>query len=210
MLDQLFNIVKNFGQDAVVNNPDVPNEHNEHVMADATSTVAGGLRNIVAGGGFQSILDLFKGAGSGSGGGSSIASNPIVSMMTGHFIDKLISKYNLSPSAASSVAGKLIPQTVQHLAQQTADPANQQFTLDGLIGSLTGGGASSGGSSSLQDLLNQFTGGAGSGGNTGGSGGMDLQNLIGDLSKKAQNSFQGGEQGGGGGFMDLIKGFISR
>ena len=189
MLDQLFNIVKNFGQDAVVNNPDVPNEHNENVMADATSTVAGGLRNIVAGGGFQSILDLFKGAAGGSGGASSIASNPIVSMMTGHFIDKLINKYNLSPSAASSVAGKLIPQTVNSLAQQTADPSNQQFTLDGLIGSLTGGGAS--------------------GGKAAGGGGFDLQNIIGSLSEKAQNSLQPGGQGGGGGLMDMIKGFIS-
>lgn len=206
MLDQLFNIVKNFGQDAVVNNPDVPNEHNENVMADATSTVAGGLRNIVAGGGFQSILDLFKGAAGGSGGASSIASNPIVSMMTGHFIDKLINKYNLSPSAASSVAGKLIPQTVNSLAQQTADPSNQQFTLDGLIGSLTGGGGQGGG---LQDLLNSFTGGGASGGKAAGGGGFDLQNIIGSLSEKAQNSLQPGGQGGGGGLMDMIKGFIS-
>lgn len=210
MLDQLFNIVKSFGQDTVVNNPEIPNEHNEQVMADATSTVAGGLRNIVAGGGFQSILDLFKGAAGNTAGGAGIASNPIVSMMTGHFIDKLISKYNLAPSAASNVANQLIPQTVQHLAQQTADPSNQQFTLDGLIGSLTGG-ATSGGSSSLQDLLNNFTGGgATSGGNSGAGGGFDLQNLIGDLSKKAQNSFQGGGNGGGGGLMDLVSGFISR
>lgn len=60
MLDQLFNIVKQFGQDTVVNNPEVPNEQNQEVMADATKTIASGFQNIMAGGGFQNILDLFK------------------------------------------------------------------------------------------------------------------------------------------------------
>ncbi|MBM3415135.1 MAG: hypothetical protein FJY20_01550 [Bacteroidetes bacterium] len=63
MLDQLFNIVKQFGQDTVVNNPEVPNEYNPEIMADATKTIASGFQNVRAGGGFQNILDLFKGGG---------------------------------------------------------------------------------------------------------------------------------------------------
>jgi hypothetical protein len=215
MLDQLFNIVKQFGQDTVVNNPEVPNEHNEDVMADATKTIASGFKNVLAGGGFESILDLFKGGGGSSAGVSAggiggLLKNPIVSMMVGYFISKLVGKYKMNPSSASSVANNLIPNALSKLINQTNDPNNPNATLDGLIGSLTGGGeqpaSNGGGSSQLQDILDNFTGGGNSGS---GGGGFNLQDIIGQLTNKAQNSFQDNDGGSsGGGLMDLIKGFI--
>ena len=218
MLEQLFNIVKQLGQDTVVNNPDVPNEYNQEVMADATQTIAGGFQNILAGGGFQNILDLFKGGGSSNAGtsGSGIGSlikNPIVSMMVGYFISKLVRKYSMSPSIASNVANSLIPNALNGLIQKTNDPNNPDVNLDGLIGSLVGGGGDTEqqeektSRSPLQDLLEKFTGGGGDNANSGG-GGFDLQDIIGKLTKKSQNSLEEGQRGGGGGLMDLIKGFI--
>ena len=74
MLDQLLDLVKQFGKETVVENPEVPNEYNEDIITDATKTIGSGFQNIMAGGGFQNILDLFKGGGStsnsaaGSGG----------------------------------------------------------------------------------------------------------------------------------------------
>ena len=211
MLDQLLNIVKQFGQDAVVNNPDVPEDQNQNVMADASKTIANGFQNILAGGGFQNILDLFKGGGgssssqAGSGGGlGSLLKNPIVSMMIGYFVSKLISKYKMSPSSASNVANSLIPNTLNGLIQKVNDPNDNDSTLDNLIGSLTGGGGNSGGSQ-LQDILDSFTGG----GNNGG-GGLNIQDLIGNLTNSAQNSMQDRESsdGKGGGLLDMIKGFF--
>ena len=67
-------------------------------MADATQTITGGFKNMVSGGGLQNILDLFKGGGnsspqSGKGGGiGGLMTNPIVSMMIGHFMNKLVGK----------------------------------------------------------------------------------------------------------------------
>jgi hypothetical protein len=223
MLDQLFNIVKQFGQETVVNNPDVPNEFNQEVMGDATQTIAGGFKNIVAGGGLQSIIDLFKGGGTsspgtnGGGGLGGLLKNPIVSMMIGHFISKLVGKYSISPSIASNVANTLIPKSLNGLIDQTRDPNNPKLTLDGFIGSLVGGNdseekpeekpAETGGASPLQDLIEKFTGGGGGNSNTGGGGGFDLQDIIGTLTQKSQNSFEDGK--GGGGLMDMIKGFFN-
>jgi len=220
MLDQLFNIVKQFGQDSVVNNPEVPEEHNQEVMADATKTIASGFQNITAGGGFQNILDLFKGgsntSGGNSGGIANLVKNPIVTMMVGYFISKLVSKYKMTPAAASNVANDLIPNSLNNLIQQTNDSGNPNITLDGLIGSLVGGNDSagvqesqpkqSGGGSMLQDLLGNLTGGG-----SGSSGGFDIQDIIGNLTRKAQNNFQGGgnSNSGGGGLMDIIKGFMN-
>lgn len=217
MLDQLFNIVKQFGEDAVVKNPEVPNEYNKEVMADATSTITSGFQNMIAGGGFQDILDLFKGGGNNnnnSGGGiGGLLKNPIVTMMVGYFISKLVSKYKMSPSAASGVANNLIPSSIDNLIQQTKDPNNENVTLDNLVNSIIGKGAqqeeqnAGNGGSPLQDLLDNFTGG-GNGGSSGGNG-FDMQDIIGNLTKKAQNNLQDKQQGGSDGLMDMIKGFFS-
>lgn len=211
MLDQLLDIVKNYGKDTVVENPEIPNEQNQEVLADATKTITSGFQNVLAGGGLQNILDLFKGGGNSSGNNSGIGGlmkNPMVSMMVGYFISKLVSKYKMSPTSASSVANNLIPNVLNGIITETNNPQNAGFTLDGLIGSLTGG-SGNGGGSQLQDILDQFTGGGGnSSGNN--SGGFDLQDLIGNFTRKAQDSFQNKDQGSGGGLMDMIKGFLSK
>ena len=183
MLDQLFEMVKGLAGDAVVNNPDVPNEHNDKVVAEATNTVASGLQNMVAGGGLQNIISMFSGGGGGQQDGKGILSNPIVNMMIGHFAGKLMSKYNMLGGQASNVANSLIPNVVNGLINKTNDPNNSTFTLDNLLHSLTGGQStqvaqeqqSSGNSGfSFQNLIGQFTGGGGQGG----SGGGDRKSVV--------------------------------
>lgn len=208
MLEQLMDLVKNFGKETVVENTEIPNEQNNEVLADATKTITSGFQNVIAGGGLENIMDLFKGGGTSGGNGvTGLLKNPMVSMMVGHFISKLVGKYNMSPSSASAVANKLIPNVLNGVITETNNPENTNFTLDGLIGSLTGG---NGGGSQLQDILNQFTGGGG-GATENVGGGFDLQDLIGNFTRKAQDNFQpSGETGGGGGLMDMIKGFLSK
>lgn len=216
MLEQLLNIVKQFGQESVVNNPEVPNEDNQNVLADASKTITNGFQNILAGGGFQNLLDLFKGGGqqpgSSSGGGiGNLLKNPIVTMMIGYFISKLVNKYKISPSSASNIANSLIPNTLNGLIQQVNDPNNPDATLDNLVGSLTDGGEGtqeSGRSSQLQDILDSFTGNNGE--NNSGSG-FNLQDIISSLAGKAQQNFENREsgEGKGGGLMDMIKGFFN-
>ena len=216
MLDQLFNLVKQFGQDTVIENPEIPNEQNEEVIADATKTIGSGFQNMMAGGGFESILDLFKGGGnsgnSSSGGGiAGLLKNPIVTMMIGYFTNKLVSKYKMAPSSASNVSNNLIPNVLNGLITNTTsnDPKNDAFDFNDLIGSLTGGNVATKESQSngfdFQGLLNQFTGG-GSGGN--GGGGFNIGDIISQVTQGAQKN-QGQQANSGGGLMDLIKGFMN-
>lgn len=207
MLDNLFNMIKGVAGDAVINNPEVPNEHNDAVVAEATNTVAGGLQNLVAGGGLESILSLFGGGGQQQGK-ASLMSNPIVAMMIGHFAKKLMGKFGLQSNQASGVAQSLIPSVISNLISKTNDPSNSSFTLDGLLNSLTGGQSQqiaqqqqAGGDSgfSFQNLISQFTGN----GQQGGSGLMDIVSQLAGGATQAQQ-----QQGGGGGLIDMIKGFI--
>lgn len=208
MLEELFNLVKQSSGEAVVNNPDVPNEHNNEVVAEATNTVASGLRNMVAGGGLQNIISMFTGQGQ-QADSKSLLSNPIVNMMVGHFAGKLMSKYNIGGPQANNVANSLIPNVLSNLISKSNSPENNGFSLEGLLNSITGGQTAAvvqeqqaGGNSgfSFQDLIGQFTGG---GGQSGGGGG--LMDIVSKLAGGAQAQQQ---RNGGAGLMDLIKGFI--
>ena len=199
MLKELIELVKGRAQEPVINNPAVPNEYNNAVVAEATNTIASGLRNMVAGGGLQSLLALF---GGGSRDRKNLLSNPIVSMMMGHFAGKLISKYNLDTNQANNLSGSLIPDVLGTLINRTNDSGDSQFSLEKLLGSITGGKSdelvNQSQQGGLQDLLRQFSDGQqGSGG-----GWMDVvKNLAGGAQQQQQRN-------GGGGLMELINGYL--
>lgn len=206
MLKELFDLVKEYAGDSVVNNPDVPNEHNDEVVAEATNTVASGLRNVVAGGGVGSIIDLFKGGADDNNqeqsGISKLMSNPMVSMMVGHFASKLMSKYKLGNSQANNVASSLIPNVIGGLISKNNSGGGNM--IGDLLNSITGGQAqTTAGNQGLDigSLISQFTGG-GQQSNSGGGGLMDI------VSQLAGGAQQEQAKNGGGGLMDLIKGFI--
>jgi len=197
MLKELYDLVRGHATETVINNPAVPNEHNDAVVAEATNTVASGLRNVVAGGGLQSLLSLF---GSGTNK-KSLLSNPIVSMMMGHFAGKLMNKFNMNNDQANNVSGNLIPDVLGSLINKTNDSNDSGFSLEKLLGSITGkniAGNQNSGGGGLQDMLKQFGGGGGDISNGGG-----LMDIIKNLAGGAQQQ----QQQNGGGLLDIIKGF---
>lgn len=199
MLKELFDLVRGNAQAIVVENPEVPNEYNNEVVAEATNTVASGMRNMVAGGGLESLLSLFKGGNTGKKG---LLQNPIVNMMMGHFASKLMNKFNMNNSQANNLSGSLIPNVLSNLINKTNDPSDSNFSLENLIGSITGNKSrvsDNGNGGGIGDLLNRFTGG---GGNNSGGGGM--LDIIKQFAGGAQE-----QQKKNGNLMDLIKGFMN-
>lgn len=208
MLEELFKLVKGTATDSVVNNPEVPDEKNNDVVAEATNTVASGLRNVVAGGGLQNIISMFTGAGQ-QPDSKSLLGNPVVNMMIGHFAGKLMTKYSIDGQQANNVAANLIPDVLSNLISKSNSPENNGFSLEGLLNSITGGQTAkvvqeqqTAGNSgfSFQDLIGQFTGGQEGQNSSGG-------NLM-DIVSKLAGGAQAQQQRNGGGLMDLIKGFM--
>lgn len=208
MLKELFDLVKGVAADDDATNTSLPAGQKDAVVAEATNTVASGLRNMVAGGGLGNLVSLFSGGDSNkSQSGSSLLSNPIVNMMVGHFAGKLMSKFNLGSGEASNVANSMIPNVINNLVNKTNDPSDNGFSLDGLVNSITGGKAAEvipqkTGGGGLMDIVGQLTGGGGGNQNTGGGGLMDI------VSQLAGGAQQQQQQNGGGGLMNLIKGFL--
>ena len=194
MLKELFDLVKGQATDTVINNPDVPNQYNNDVVAEATNTVASGLRNVVAGGGVQNILSMFG----SNPNKKSLLSNPIVSMMMGHFASKLMNKFRMGPSQANNLSGNLIPNVLGTLINKSNDPNDSAFSLDKLLASITGGKSNEVTSQAggLGGLLRQFN----SGGQSNGDGLLDIvKTLAGGAQEQQQRN--------GASLLDLIKGF---
>jgi hypothetical protein len=215
MLDQLTDLVKKISGQSVIDNPEIPNEKNEDVMAEASNTVVSGLQNILSGGGLQNILNLFSYNSQKAGGANGLLQNPIVNMMVGHFTRKLMGKFGLQSNAASGVASGLIPGILNSLISKTRNNADTSIDLNRIISSLTGGNVEvaaaqpgyNGGGIDFQDMLNQFTG---AGNNPNGGNGIDLNNIISQVSRAAQQSQENQvkEETGGAGLLDVIKGFF--
>lgn len=201
MLEELFNLVKGVASQ----NQTVPSTQKDEIAAEATNTVASGMRNMVAGGGLESLISMFSNSGQQKQAGG-LLSNPIVSMMVGHFTEKLMSKFNLNSGEASNVASSMIPDVIGNLVNKSNDPNDNSFSLESLLNSITGGKVAeavpqhTGNGGGLQDILSQLSGGSNSG--SGGGGLMDI------ISKLAGGAQQQQQRNGGGGLMDLISGFL--
>lgn len=175
MLENLLDLVKQHAGQAIVNNPAIPNEHNEAAIAAAGSSITDELKKMIASGNISDVASLFNQSG------GNVSDHPVTQQISGNFIQTLMSKFGLGQGAASGIAASLIPTVLQNLVHKTNDPSDSSFNIQSIIGSLVGGGSSSG--------------------NAGG-GGLDIQNIIGQ--------FTGGGANAGGGIMDTLKGLMGK
>ena len=137
MFDQLMELVRESGQQTVVDNPSVPNEHNEAVMQEASSSIFSGMQGMMQSGGPGALKSLFEGVQSGN------ASHPAVQQVANQFSGNLMQKFGLNSDTAKSLAISLIPMVLSKLMgrAQGAD-SSSGFNIGNILGSLTGGGNS--------------------------------------------------------------------
>lgn len=147
MFEQLTQLVQQYGGDAVVNNTAVPNEHNEAVINETSSSIFSGLQKIASEGGAEKLAGLFN-------GNSPIDnSNPVVQQITQQLTGSLGEKFGLSSSAASGVAASMIPQILSSLVNKTKDPNDSSFQISDIIASISG---NSGQASGIMETINKY------------------------------------------------------
>lgn len=126
MLEEIMQMIKQHGQNAVVNNADVPNEHNDAVMNEAGSSVMSMLQNMVQNGQGNEVNNMLQDP-----------SHPAVQQMQSNFADNIMQKFGLSSGAASNVASSLIPNVLQSVLGKFQGGG---FNLSQITQSLSGGG----------------------------------------------------------------------
>jgi len=139
MQDQLNELVQESGQDAVVNNPDVPNEQNAAVLQEASSSIMNGLQNVAQQGGPGALKSMFEAVQNGDN------SHPAVQQVTDNYSNNLMEKFGLSSGVAKTVAMSMIPVVLGKLMNRSQNaPAGSGFSIGNILGSIMGGGSGGG------------------------------------------------------------------
>ncbi|WP_200837149.1 DUF937 domain-containing protein [Dyadobacter sp. 3J3] len=136
MLDQLLSLVQEHSQQAVVQNPEIPNSQNAEVMQTITQSITGGLQDHAQSGNIQGIMGLLSGKDTGGG----IMNNPIVASIAGNAVSAIMQKFGLSNSSAGGIVSSVLPGVLGSLINKTSNPSDNSFDFNSVIGGLLGGG----------------------------------------------------------------------
>ena len=176
MLDQLMDLVRNHAGNAVINNPQIPNDKNDDAVRTGTDSIVGTLKTALAGGKLTDVLDFFRSGGSND--------HALVNEATNDYSRELQGKFGMNPNEATDTASKVIPPAMGQLASRAADPNDSSFNIQDIFNQLSGGKTSG---FDIQNLLSRF-----------GAGKLDKDN-DGDVDLKDLASMFGG--GGAGGVI---------
>ena len=176
MLEKLMGLIQDHSQDAIVNNPAIPNEHNDSAMQTILGAIKSGMQQQVQGGagGMAGLAGLLGGQSGTSGSG--LMSNPIVAGIAQQAISGLMQKFGLGNNAASGIVSQVLPGVMGSMVSQTSDPSNSNFDMGDIMNVMADGKVD------MNDIMNvagKFMGGGqGQQGGGGGIGGM-LSGLFG-------------------------------
>ncbi len=145
MFENLLNLVKEHAGDAIVNNPAIPNEHNEAAMETTASSMMSQLKSLGSGGGISSIIDMFN--------GGQAKDHEVVKGVETNVAGDLMSKFGINPEQAGSIVKSLIPVVMSKMVSKTNDPEDKSFDLQSILGSL---GGNSGGLGGMMDSVKKL------------------------------------------------------
>ncbi|WP_316735130.1 hypothetical protein [Pedobacter aquatilis] len=161
MLENLSELVRENVQESVVNNSAVPNEQNEAVIQAASGSIFDALKNQLSSGNIGGLAEIFN---TGNTEGS-----PVTAQAAGNFTDKLAG-LGINAETAKNLASTVIPVILSKLTKKTADPNDNAFNIQDVLGNLAGGAD---GKFDVSDVIGMFNGGnQAQGGNTSESGGI--------------------------------------
>ena len=174
-------LVKQNAGASVINNPEIPDSRNDEAVEETSNSIMNSLKGALSGVGLKQVIDMFS-------SGKADTNNLVVQQATGDLTGKLQDKFGLDNQQAAGVAGSLVPEVMNQLAQKAADPADDSFDLQSIFNQLSGGKTSG---MNLQEMLSKFKGGL----DKDGDGDVDFQDL--------KTAFSGD-----GSIMDKVKGMF--
>lgn len=130
-------MVRQSSQQAVVENPEVPNEQNEAVIQETGNSLLNSIKGMIQGGNLGNVMELMQSAQSGN------TNAPVVQQLNGNLSNDLAAKFGFSGGTAASIASSVIPAILAKLGSKPGGG----FDLSAIMGMLNGGGGagSSGG-----------------------------------------------------------------
>ena len=138
MFEELMQAIQQEGQQAVVANPEIPNEQNDAVMQEASGSIMNGMTDMMQQQGPSAIKNLFEGVQSGD------PNNSGVQQLSNNFAGNIMEKFGINANTAKTLAASLIPVVLGKIMNRAKDPNDKGFDIGSILGSLTGGNANAG------------------------------------------------------------------
>lgn len=132
MLDELFKLVSGESQEQIIDNPGIPNDHNEAAIQTTTDSIFETLKSQVSSGNGADVLNLL-------GGKTGVQGNPMVGNLTENVTNGLMQNLGIENPVARQVAASLVPIVLEKLIGKTNDPSDSSFDINSIFSSLTGG-----------------------------------------------------------------------
>ena len=132
MLNELFKLVTAESGEQIINNPQIPNDKNETAVKTTTDSILDSLKGEISSGNGAGVLNLL-------GGKSEVQGNPLIGNLTNNVTGSLMDKLGIYSPVAKQIAGALVPVILGKLVNKTNDPGDNDFNLNSIFGSLTGG-----------------------------------------------------------------------
>lgn len=136
MFEQLMQMIQQSGQQAVVENTEVPNEYNDAVMQEAQQSITSGLQGLASTGELNTLMESAQGS-------QEVAGHPAVQQMSNNFMGSIMEKFGLNKGTAATIAAAIIPMVLSKMMNKNSGQQQQGggFDLGGLLSSLIGGAA---------------------------------------------------------------------
>lgn len=171
MFEQLMQLIQQSGQQAVVDNNEVPNEYNDAVLSEAQQSITNGLQGLASTGELNTLMESAQ-------QGQDVTAHPAVQQMSNNFMGGIMEKFGLNKGTAATIAAAIIPMVLGKMMNKGGTQQGGGFDLGGLLSSLTGGAAPQGGQQQgggLMDTLSSI--GAKMGLDKDGDGDVDLNDI---------------------------------
>lgn len=131
MLDNLIALVKENASEAIINNPAIPNEHNDAAISSVAGSIVNTFKSQASSGNINGLMDLFK--------GGSIANNSISGAISQNAVGELTKKFGIDSAKANSIISSLLPVVMNKFVSKTNDPNDSSFDLKGIMSAVGGG-----------------------------------------------------------------------
>ncbi len=151
MLEQLLGLIQQNSQQAIVQNPAIPNEQNEDVMNTLLGSITGGLQEQAQSGNIQGLMGLLSG-NNGANAGAGLMNNPIVASIASNAIGAIMQKFGINSGAASGIVSSVLPGVLGGLIAKVSNSNDSSLDFNSILGGLLGGGGAPAGQSSGFDF----------------------------------------------------------
>lgn len=133
MMDKIKSIVREFSDDAIINNPAIPNDKNEKAIDTTAASLVNHLKAEALTGNTNHLLDILR-------KDDDPALNPSVNRVSTGVAGDLVKNLGIDNGAATGIVNRIIPPIINKVRNKAKDPNDEDFNLQNLLSSFGKGG----------------------------------------------------------------------